>query len=712
MVHIQWGAIAEPDRAALEQRWRLTEAAPLGDDRWAYVPADNSTDTLRAIVTHPSVIDTDGINRRAFTIAAAPPLTPRRGGLFDGAPAWMARGARALALVLAGIAGVLLAAAIFTALIVDRRVRVAGPALRAIGAQLFRPFQRTDVFTGGSRETRAVIALFLIAVAWRFLTFTGFSNDHYAHLAMAQQVLMGDRPIRDFADPGWPLMYTLTALGWLVAGRDVATEWVISTAGFAIGAACTVAAGYRLSGSLAIATIVTLIEILIFPRAYSYPKVLMYAAGAWALLALAANPSRRRIVLMAATSAIAFLFRHDHGLFLGIAAATCIALARLRQGRVALRPDDPALAGRSAYADRPGEAGLRPRLMDAARGVAGLTAATGAFLLPWIVFVMLSGGLLPYLEAGLDYSRAEANATRLGSLPVAGPDAWLFWVFWSLSLVSVAVAARRLVTGRERWKGESAAVAGLAVVAILVNASFLRESLAVRVSDAIVPAALLGAWVLGLCWVGTWRNPSTPLRASRLGQRAVQLATVVALVVTGVAAARVAGFAGQYEDSGIPQGLAGIRGHAAEVSQLLRSPHRQDVPSRYSLALRPFFDYIDRCTSSSDRLIVTGEFPDVLVLAGRRFAGDGIVFGSWYSSITHQDRTIARLQADPALFVLHMGDYDSFRTKYGQVDAYVTSNYRPMAEVPVDEGGTIQILVEQSRESTGVDGPTGWPCFR
>src|SRR5687767_14103346 len=187
MVHIQWGAIAESDRIALEQRWRLTEAAPLGDDRRAYVPIDSSTDTLRAIVTHPSVIDTDGINRRAFTIADAPPLTPRRGGLFDGAPAWMAGGARALAYLLAGIAAALFAAAIFVALIVERRVRFAEPALRAIGAQLVRPFQRTYTFNAGSRETLVVIALFLVAVAWRFLTFTGFSNDHYAHLVMAQQ---------------------------------------------------------------------------------------------------------------------------------------------------------------------------------------------------------------------------------------------------------------------------------------------------------------------------------------------------------------------------------------------------------------------------------------------------------------------------------------------------------------------------------------------
>jgi len=665
MVHVRWADITEADRLALEQRFRLTEAAPRAQGLWAYVPADTSSATLRAIVTDPSVIDTDGINRRTFAIADNPPLTPRRGGLLDGAPAWMARAMRVLAYALAGIVCVLLGGAAFVALIVERRVRVHLP----------RPSQKTFTFTARSSETLAVVSMLFVAVAWRFLTFTGFSNDHYAHLAMAQQVLMGDVPIRDFADPGWPLTYTLTALGWLMTGKTMATEWVISTAGFAIGAACTVAAAHRLSGSLAIAIVVTLIEIVIFPRAYSYPKVLMYAAGGWALLALAAQPSRRRLVCMAAIIAIAFLFRHDHGLFIGVGSAVGIAIASRGDGvRVALRR------------------------------VALLTTATAIFLVPWIAFVVLNGGLFAYLEAGLDYSRAEANATRLDAWPLAGPAAWLFWLYWSVALAASLVSAGRLLKGRERWAGETAAVIALIVIAVLVNGSFLRESLDVRVSDAVVPAALLGAWLLGLCWVPAWPQ--------RVGQRAVQLATIVILLISAVAAARVAGFAGQYDDSGAAGGVGGIREHAAEVSQLLRSQHRQDVPSRYSLALRPFFDYVDRCTAPSDRLIVTGEFPDVLVLAGRRFAGDGIVFGSWYSSVTHQDRTIVRLRADPALFVLHMGDDEAFRMKYPIVAAYLDGGYRPMADIPVDDGGTIQILVEQSRKAAGVDASTGWPCFK
>jgi hypothetical protein len=673
MVHVRWADITASDRLALEQRFRLTEAAPLEDGVWAYVPADTSAETIRAIVVHPSVADTDGINRRTLAIADNPPLTPRRGGVIGGAPAWMARATRALAYGLAGIAAFLAAGAVVVALFVDRRVRFADPAL--LRRAVYRAFGSTRTLTAASRETVAVVALFLVAVAWRFLTFTGFSNDHYAHLVMAQQVLLGDRPIRDFADPGWPLTYTLTALGWAVTGKTMATEWIISTAGFAVGAACTVAAGYRLSGSLVIAMAVTLIEVLVFPRAYSYPKVLMYAAGAWMFLALAADPSRRRLVLMALIVATAFLFRHDHGLFIGLSAALCVVLASrgLPWGVILTR-------------------------------VARLTAATAVFLLPWIVFVMLNGGLFPYLEAGLDYSRAEADATQLESLPTAGPEAWLFWTYWMVAITCGAAAVRRLIAGRERWQGESAAVTALAVCAVLVNASFLRESLEVRVSDAIVPAALLAAWALGLCWTTPWRH--------RAAQRAVQIASVALVLVSGVAAARLAGFAGQFEDSGMSEGVAGLGAHAVEVSQRLRSPHRDDVPSRYSLALRPFFDYVDRCTSPSDRLIVTGEFPDVLVLAGRRFAGDGIVFGSWYSSVTHQDRTIARLRADPALFVLHMGDAEAFRQKYEQVEAYLQGAYQPMAEVPVDEGGTIQILVETARQPGGADAATGWPCFR
>ena len=60
MIHVRWNDIPAADRIALEQRFRLTEGTPIGGDDWAYVPGDTSTETLRAIVAHPSAADTDG----------------------------------------------------------------------------------------------------------------------------------------------------------------------------------------------------------------------------------------------------------------------------------------------------------------------------------------------------------------------------------------------------------------------------------------------------------------------------------------------------------------------------------------------------------------------------------------------------------------------------------------------------------------------------
>ena len=692
MVRIYWRDISDPDRIAAEQRFRLSEATRQDEKAWSYVPLDASVSTLRAIVAHPSVEDTDGINRRTGTIADRPPLTPRRGGMLAAPPPWMARAARLLAYALAGLSAILcLIGGVTSPLLgpgsktrrwIHLQVRDPSSTLRTLPAAMITGTRRA--VTARLVEATAVVSVFVATAAWRFLTFTGFTNDHYAHLALAQQMLLGDRPIRDFSDPGWPLTYLLTAAGWLVAGDAMATEWSITAVGFALGAACTVAVANRLSGSMTVALLVTAFEVLIFPRTYSYPKMLVYGAGAWVMLELARRPSRGRVALTALAIAIAFLFRHDHGLFIGVGAAVCLALASRGNGwRVALRR------------------------------VAALTALTAVFLLPWTLFVALNGGLVQYFEAGLDYSRGEAAATALTAWPrivfdspgasAANAEAWLFWLFWSLPLVCGVVAWRRVREQRERWPGELATVVALVVVSALVNAGFIRQALQVRLPDAIVPAALLGAWGLGACWAGRWRR--------RGYQWVVRSASIACIIVSGMAVSQISRVPEQYDNSAVGRGVAGVRVRAAELSAWLRGSHRQDNSSRYAAALLPFFTYLDRCTSRSDRLIVTGEFPDILVLAGRRFAGDGVVFGAWYSSSTRQDRTLERLRADPALFALHMGDYTTFRERFSLIDRYLNLEYAPMAEIPVVEGGVIRILTLQSRPTAGVDAATGWPCF-
>jgi hypothetical protein len=134
-------------------------------------------------------------------------------------------------------------------------------------------------------------------------------------------------------------------------------------------------------------------------------------------------------------------------------------------------------------------------------------------------------------------------------------------------------------------------------------------------------------------------------------------------------------------------------------------------PSRQAEVLMPFFGYLDRCSSIDDRIIVTGEAPDLVVFAGRPFASDGAVFGAWYSSARHQDRTVARLQSRPALFVLLM-DLRAFRARFPLIDRYIAVAYETMAVVPVEGAEAVPILVLRNRTPAGVDAATGWRCFR
>jgi hypothetical protein len=523
------------------------------------------------------------------------------------------------------------------------------------------------------RASAAAAAALVATIAWRFLTFTGFTNDHYAHLALAQQWLLGDRPVRDFTDPGWPLTYFLSAAAWRVAGDAMWVEWTLVATALAVAAACTLIAAHRLSGSLAIALLVTALEIVVFPRTYSYPKIAAYAVAACAMIAVAARPSWPRILMMAGAIAVAFLLRHDHGLYVGVASAVCVALAPL--GQVA-----------PAGSRRP--SGLRETVAIPARRVAMLTAATAALLLPWILFITLNGGLPAYFETALEFARGEANASNLRSWPrptlvpgqpivglappdrplaqvewtpetdadlrralearyglefvrqgdevtfyyvrdtsagnlealgddphvagttglgrvnqpawrrmlavlspfrvapafhsAANADAWLFWLFWSLPVIcTVAVAfrawpptprrvaggLRRPGRGGERWPGEFAVVAALILVSLFVNAGFLRDILRTRFSDAIVPPALLGAWLLGLCWVSRWDR--------RGWQRAAQAVSLVVLIITVTAVTTIAETGERLALTGVGDGLQGIRVRAAVVSQLLAGPHRQ-----------------------------------------------------------------------------------------------------------------------------------------
>ena len=177
-IHIQWRDVNEVERVTLEQQFALTESTRLTQDTWSYVPTDISAERLGAIVRHPAVVDTGGIDPGALRIYDPPSLTPRRGGLLE-APR-MARSAKLLGYLLAGLAAVLLA---LVSPPVQRRIVAAGglrsalrrdlgpaitrgiPELRAEVLGFFRFFYAAFLFLALA-DNRSRLAPGSVADAW------------------------------------------------------------------------------------------------------------------------------------------------------------------------------------------------------------------------------------------------------------------------------------------------------------------------------------------------------------------------------------------------------------------------------------------------------------------------------------------------------------------------------------------------------------------
>ena len=529
-------------------------------------------------------------------------------------------------------------------------------------------------------------AVCVVAVTWQFLTFTGFPNDHYVHVARARQLLLGEWPVRDFVDPGMPLTYVISALSRMVFGEIVGAEFAIVALGIGIGAAATAVCASRLAGGVLIGCAVALLEILASPRSYSYPKMLLYGIAGCVIVALAEDGSRRRVLLAAVFTVFAFLVRHDHGLYIGVACAAVLVLGA-------------------------------PGWRVAARRFATFSLVVAALILPWALAVQYYGGLDTYFESAIEFSRREADISLLSDLPtfqaaavVSAENvyAWLFHLFYALPAISLAVAAWRGWTQRQRWPGESAAVAAIALMALLVNAGFLRNPLMHRIADATVPACLLGAWLIGLTWSMRVRPMAIPVL--------VRAGSIIVLAVTAVAIWGSGAVGNKLDEVGVFNDVEAIEEHVQAVVKGISSQEMDAYwrPSRVSAALVPFFKYLDRCTAPDDRLFISGPYPDVYVLARRGFAGGHVAhLGGFYSSEREQSLTLARMQRQSVPFVLLVLEEEGdFTSSFPKLVTYIDHAYEKLTDIPIDGMKPVRLLVERRRVPSGVDVETSWPCFR
>ena len=226
----------------------------------------------------------------------------------------------------------------------------------------------------------------VVTFLFRYLT-VEFTNDHFVHLSRAWQIVLGEVPVRDFFDPGAILQYYASVAGLLWSGPNLFGEALLTAAFIAASAGLTFFAAARLSGSFWIGATAAFIGVLSMPRLYNYPKAFFYVlaiVGAWWYIQ---RPGRVRLAVLAVITVVAFLFRHDHGLYIGVA---IVALLVTRH-----------------WGDR------RPLIV----GLAQYVAVILVLVAPYLVFVASTRGLLQYL-ADLSPQAHSLSQVRTDLLPV------------------------------------------------------------------------------------------------------------------------------------------------------------------------------------------------------------------------------------------------------------------------------------------------------
>ncbi len=528
-----------------------------------------------------------------------------------------------------------------------------------------------------------VVAVFLATTAFRFLNLkNGFPDDHYVHLAGGWQMTFGEWPTRDFVDPGLPAMFAASAAAQWLLGDTLYSEVVLVAVAFAAAAAFTMLAVRQLTGSMLLALLAAIAEVAIVPRTYGYPKLLLYAVGFWLMTRYAVRPTIARAATMAAVVVIAFLFRHDHGLFLGIGGLLVAALStKERSVRAVLRSS-------------------------------GIFAALVAvFLLPYVIFIEAYMGLGLYIRTGIEFSRAEA--ARQGHVwpSLFGENrlqAALLYECYLIPLIALTVVAL------DRRREVIAQIVPIAVVALMVDFGFIREPLGTRLPDAIVPLVVLGAWLIGRAWApGGQDRPYVKDRPYDVRRLIAIPVSVAAIVVVGASIVRAGSTVEELDRAALFAPLGTIPGRFGERAEQYRTRFEDYlIPSGEVLRLVPFFNYLDRCTTRAHRLLNVGFAVEVPYFARRAFAG-GISYFAGYPAIPELDeRVLRKMRSEVVPFVLVASEFASeFAVRFPLTERYVRVRYTPLLDVKIRDDLTMHILVDPNLPSRGRDQATGYPCF-
>lgn len=538
--------------------------------------------------------------------------------------------------------------------------------------------------------------VFLFVFLYRFNalggSLGGFDDDHFINLVRANHLLIGEWPLRDYADASlqgaWPpLTYMASAGAQLVFGQSLLAEGVLTVAAVAFGAAFTSVAARSLGVGSALAIGAALFSVMPSVKLYGYARPLLFGAGAVVLFRYLDLPTIRRLVALVLLTAIAFLVRHDYAGYLGAGAA----LALIVRHRAT-----PALAAK--------------RLLT-------YGALTIAVLAPTIILVQQLVGLRAYLASaralivderlrtGLRWP--EFDFSNLGA--EANPLAWLYYTFLVLPYIAAFVALVRV------WQRaddvEAAKILGLALVAALANHFLLRGNLEGRLADPATLHALLGVWLIAV----VWRHSSEQLW-KRAGRMAIAVFATLIAAVSTVAAARVGSVEQELGTGGFKVSPFGVARTTARIAGELNNlpPAHWDEPSGQDGSMLAAA-YLSRCTLPEDRVINTTYGADFMVFARRHFGAGQVNFvRGFYATDPEQRQAVARARAQstPLAFMEEPELSASFADDFPIFGAFLREEFVDAGIIAKQNEPYIRVLRRRSRQPAGSFEETGLPCFR
>jgi hypothetical protein len=538
----------------------------------------------------------------------------------------------------------------------------------------------------------AYLVALLVAMfgfGFRFLTLRGLPNDHYIYLSAAQQMLLGDLPGRDFVEPGMLLQFMISAAGQAMA-PGLSTEAII-TIGFVSAAAAATCIGISwLTRSVVAGTLAGLFQVLLYPRLYSFPKILVPAVLLLLVLAYAKQARTRSLALLACWIAVAFLLRHDIGAYAAIAGAVGVALSH------------------RSFA-------------SAVRATATLTAVVLLVLLPYFAYLQWSGGIAEHVRDAFEYGKAEeggfgfdwpvigfnASGRAEGALPWDREDAaaFLFYCAYSLPVVSALLVMR----GEYRTNALiRPAVASVVVLAIFYDAIILRHPIISRVPDLATVLAILGGWVA----VALIRISRASAGARVFSWRLPLQALVAVLLAAAAYSVNVlAELPSEFDEARLLTSPSGLAQHAEEVVAAGRDwPWQTFWPDG---SPPPVIEYMNACTGPDDRVWLTWPAPQYYVFARRGFGGGhpNTLSPHSYKSTADQDLVIARLdQHRVPIVLINESTRVGFADAYPRIDRYLRQQYTASGDFTIRDGSVISIAIRHGLKATDTYGPDRWPC--